>query len=271
MIQKFCRNIIQIPILLLAIIFFHCNSTRSNINWGEDATISPGLDRIGESAAKAALQPETWTPIAAAALLAITGTDEKIQEWASQNTPIFGSSSKAKKASDDLVRVSLGAYLASVIITPGGDDIPDWLLNKTKGLIVGISAIWSTQFLTSELKNLTGKVRPDSSNNKSFPSGHTSAVAVNSLLTTRNIEYLDINTWAENSVKIALHTLTLATGWARLEANVHYSTDVLIGAALGNFIGAFLNDTFLGRYSDNVKLSSRLSADGFLMNIYFKL
>jgi hypothetical protein len=34
--------------------------------------------------------------------------------------------------------------------------------------------------------------------------------------------------------------------WARLEGNYHYPSDVLLGAALGNFIGRFLNDAFIG-------------------------
>ena len=35
------------------------------------------------------------------------------------------------------------------------------------------------------------------------------------------------------------------TGWARLEGNRHYPSDVLFGFALGNFIAAFMNDAFV--------------------------
>jgi len=35
------------------------------------------------------------------------------------------------------------------------------------------------------------------------------------------------------------------TAWARVEAGVHYPSDVLAGAALGNFLTAFIHDAFL--------------------------
>jgi hypothetical protein len=37
-----------------------------------------------------------------------------------------------------------------------------------------------------------------------------------------------------------------ATAWARIEAGAHYPTDVLAGAALGNFVSLFVHDAFLG-------------------------
>ena len=33
--------------------------------------------------------------------------------------------------------------------------------------------------------------------------------------------------------------------WARVEARGHYPTDVLVGAALGHFINAFIYDAFM--------------------------
>ena len=35
-------------------------------------------------------------------------------------------------------------------------------------------------------------------------------------------------------------------GWARVEARGHFPTDVLVGAALGHFINAFIYDAFMG-------------------------
>ena len=36
------------------------------------------------------------------------------------------------------------------------------------------------------------------------------------------------------------------TAWARIEKNWHYPTDVLVGAALGNFLGGFIHNAFMG-------------------------
>ncbi len=256
-----------ILIIIISFIFTQCSSTRPHHVWGEDATISPGWDRVGKSAADVALQAETWVPLATAVLLAVTGADTKIQEWAYENTPVFGSVTNARNYSGYLLKASTWIYLTSVIITPSGDEVPTLLLNKTKGLAVGLSAILSTQILTAQLKSLVGRERPDSSDTRSFPSGHTSAVAVNSMLTSRNIEYLRLNRYVEGSLKIALSTLTLVTGWARVEGNLHYPTDILFGAALGNFIGAFINDSFLGKYSGNIKLSTNFNKQSTYLNL----
>jgi len=265
--NQFPNSIKYIFFTALCIMLTHCSSTRANRAWGEDATISPGWKQVGVSASSAALQTETWAPLATAVLLAITGADSKIQEWAYQNTPVFGSVDKARNASDDFVKVSTWIYLSSVILTPSGNEFSVLLLNKTKGLAVGVSAIVSTQFLTSKIKTLSGRQRPDSSDNRSFPSGHTSAVAANTMLTRRNIEYMTLAPWAENSLKIGLNTMTLATAWARIEGNSHYPTDVLFGVALGNFLGAFINDTFLGKYSSNIKLSTNFNKQSTYLNL----
>jgi len=40
--------------------------------------------------------------------------------------------------------------------------------------------------------------------------------------------------------------VALGTGWARVEAQKHYPSDVLAGMALGNFMAAFIYDAFMG-------------------------
>jgi membrane-associated phospholipid phosphatase len=117
------------------------------------------------------------------------------------------------------------------------------------------------------MKTWTGRTRPDNSDTRSFPSGHTSAVAVNASLTNRNIEYLAFNPFYEGALKAGMHTLTLATGWARIEGDKHYPTDVLMATALGNFVGNFINDSFLGRFSYDINLTSRINPD----NVYLSL
>ena len=246
--------------LVLSVLLLHCSSTKPHHSWGEDATISPGWERVGKSAADAALQAETWIPFGTALLLALTGTDSEIQKWASQEFPIFGSQTNAIEASDNLLKVSNLVYLTSVVVTPSGNDPAAMILNKGKGLAAGIGAIILSQILTRGLKTLTQRERPDNKNNRSFPSGHTSAVATNMMLTSRNVEYMQLNPFLEGSIKIALNTMTLATGWARIEGNKHYPTDILFGAALGNFIGAFINDVFLGRFAYNIKLTTHLDS-----------
>ena len=41
-----------------------------------------------------------------------------------------------------------------------------------------------------------------------------------------------------------------AVGWARVEGEKHFPSDVLAGAALGYFLNAFVHDAFLGLPED---------------------
>jgi hypothetical protein len=47
-------------------------------------------------------------------------------------------------------------------------------------------------------------------------------------------------------IDAGLTGLTLATGWARVEAGFHYPSDVLVGMAIGDFNGAFFDGAFMG-------------------------
>jgi hypothetical protein len=44
--------------------------------------------------------------------------------------------------------------------------------------------------------------------------------------------------------------LATFTAWARVEAQKHYPSDMLAGAALGHFLTAFIHDAFLGLPED---------------------
>ncbi len=66
--------------------------------------------------------------------------------------------------------------------------------------------------------------------------------------------------------------MTAATAWARIEAKRHYPTDVLAGAALGNFIGAFINDAFIGiNHSHEVNVHFSQDENILMVNLNFKL
>jgi membrane-associated phospholipid phosphatase len=45
-------------------------------------------------------------------------------------------------------------------------------------------------------------------------------------------------------------TLAAGTAWARVEAQKHFPSDILAGAALGNFVASFVHDAFLGLPDD---------------------
>ena len=67
-------------------------------------------------------------------------------------------------------------------------------------------------------------------------------------------------------------TLSAGTAWARVEGGVHYPSDVLAGAALGNFTAVLLHDLFLGPPGEEgLQIAVRpLEGDGLALAVYGK-
>ncbi len=102
-----------------------------------------------------------------------------------------------------------------------------WSQGDTEGLKQLTYTMATTVGAAEVLKNTVHSVRPDGSDNKSFPSAHT-AVAFAA------VRYMD----KRYSAEIAPYTPWLyaaagLTGVARVQANKHHWQDVLAGGALG--------------------------------------
>lgn len=94
-------------------------------------------------------------------------------------------------------------------------------------LEAGLS-IAAAQGITQLLKRVVDKPRPDGSNNRSFPSGHTATAfaAASSILERRGADE-----------GIPAMTLAALVGHGRVEARKHDWQDVLAGAAIGGVSG----------------------------------
>lgn len=214
--------------------------------WGRDARAAPGWARARDAAVNAARSPFTWAPVIGAIALQFGGLDNDIAEEAMDNTPIFGSMSAAHDASDVLRGASWVLYATTGSLAPAVDDAPAWQA-KLRGFGVGAAAMAGTQAFTAGLKSGTDRERPNGRDDSSFPSGHASATAVALRLTQRNLEYFDLAPNARRTLHAGFGAIGAMTGWARVEAGEHYLSDVLVGGALGNFLGMFVSDAFLGR------------------------
>jgi hypothetical protein len=214
--------------------------------WGQDATLAPGWDRVGQAAWKAATAPATWAPAAGALALQVGSADRNLQQWAAKRTPLFGSQENADGMSNDLRDTAGVIWIASAVATPSGDTAEDWSLAKLKGLGVETGAGILTRGIVGALKSGTDRTRPNGIDKDSFPSAHATGAALYSTFASRNIEALHWSPVATTASQIGLGALTAATAWARVEANQHFPGDVLGGMAIGHFIGAFFTDAFMG-------------------------
>ncbi len=223
-----------------------CGTLPNGRRWGDDVTLWPSGARLGRAAWNALSHPMTWAPIAGAAVLQIDRWDERISDWATDTTPLFGSVEKAEDARGWTGNASDLLYFASVIATPSGDEPLDWAWAKTKGLAVGMGARVATLTSVDLLKVAVGRERPDGSNDKSFPSQHAAAMSVNATLTSQNLRSMSLPVGARYSLDAGSIGLAAFGSWSRVEADGHYPSDVLAGVALGHFLARFFEEAFLG-------------------------
>lgn len=93
--------------------------------------------------------------------------------------------------------------------------------------------------IVNTIKHSANKLRPDGSNNHSFPSGHTATAFM--CATMLHKEYGHISPW----ISIGGYTVATATGISRILNNKHWVSDVLAGAGIGILtteLGYFLAD-----------------------------
>ena len=268
MVQQSARLFLVISASLLVT---SCATLKNGRGWGQDVTLTPGWRRIGDSAKDALQNPKVWGPVLGAVILQIDRMDKKVSNWAVQHTPVFGSQAHAHHASSTLITVSNIAYWMSVLATPSGEHPKEWLVSKSKGVAVGVTANQLTFHLTRVLQRTTERERPnEDSDFTSFPSLHTSYAASQIMLASKNIDHCLLSRPLKFGVRLGFETITVGMAWARVEAQQHYPSDVLAGMALGYFVSAFFNDAFLGvDRSEDITLTIEPTTESAVVRMYW--
>ena len=123
-----------------------------------------------------------------------------------------------------------GNFGGSFLVQTGAS-VATWAVGKMSGnrktMEVGgdlVRAQFVSQVLVQGVKLMTRRERPDDSNNHSFPSGHTSSAFATAAVLERHLGW-----------KAGLPAYGFATyvGMARMSANKHHLSDVIMGAAVG--------------------------------------
>lgn len=105
------------------------------------------------------------------------------------------------------------------------------------GSIQFVEALAASQVTTEVLKNIVHKQRPDGSDYKSFPSGHTTAAFMGASFIHKRygLKY-----------SIPAYIGAAFVGYSRVEADKHYVEDVVAGAAIGMISSFYFTETYKG-------------------------
>ncbi len=193
------------------------------------------------SAREALLDPMTWVPAAGALVLQVDDLDDDLSEWAVDHTPVFGSKSSADDGGDVIVvalvaEMALTSLAAPKLETPCGRELHPFLVD------VGI--VGANGAIESVLKDVVTRSRPEGSSTSGFPSGHAMSAFTLSALSNRHLESVEMSTVLRGAAQVTNVALASGVAWSRVEASRHYPSDVLAGAALGNFFTRFFLDGF---------------------------
>ncbi len=247
-----------------------CGTLQNGRGWGEDAFSSPTLERVGQSAYRALLDWQTLVPAAGALLLRIDNWDQKISDWAGQHHPLFGSERGARNAGDIIYAGSYVEAYGTSFATPSGEDSGDWVRAKAKGIGVELLAFGLTGGTTLLLRETTHRTSPDGTYHYVFPSGHEALGVGNFTLSNRNLDYIAMSDEIRTPIQAGNIALGAVLGWSRVEGRAHFPTDVLVGAALGHFLNAFIYDAFMGLpESKNFGISVTPQRGGAILNLFF--
>ena len=119
------------------------------------------------------------------------------------------------------------------------------------------------------LRETIRRSAPDGAPNQ-FPSGHASLGFGNLTLSNRNLDYIPMSDKVRLPIQAGNIAYAAVLCWARVEARGHYPTDVLVGAALGHFINAFIYDAFMGLpESKNFGISVMPERGGGIVRVSF--
>ncbi|MEM6707293.1 MAG: phosphatase PAP2 family protein [Pseudomonadota bacterium] len=220
----------------------------------------PGLGAALRDSVRA---PSFWIPLAGAALVAAADVDSDWSDHAIDEQPLFGED--AQDLSDKLRDLSTVTALTTALFAPADD-----ARARGERLAVNLGVMLTEGAITTGLKEISGRERPDQLGDRSFPSGHAAQAASRYSLTAHNLRVSD---WQGNRrwlLQGGAIGLSAATGWARVEASKHFPSDVLVGLALGNLLANTANSWWLQRGSGPA-VSFRPVADGVVAEIRFPL
>ena len=208
----------------------------------------PGGSEAWQAVRTAAAEPGTWAPLAAAGLLTINNADGRLTDWAIDHQPLFGHD--ADSVSNDLQKATTALWLTTALVAPS-----DSFGDKLAGVGAGFAAVALEGAVSTGLKEVVGRERPNGRNDLSFPSGHAGRTQALATMTAYNVNSMDLSEPARLGLIGGSQLLAAGTAWARVEAGKHHVSDVLVGSAIGHFLAAFVREAFFTGDSSAIAFS----------------
>ena len=214
--------------------------------WGSEVTISPGWERVKQAALNAAKDPGTWVPAVGATVVAASGRDRELTESVMGEGGRYELSREAAESSDRHRTRLDQLWMVSLLATDSGSE--NVVSNKLRGAFTQAAIVNVSIATTNGLKSVVrrggpGDDRP-ADEHDGFPSNHSVPPFTQAALIRRNLHYTSVNKFARYSLLAASYGLASASAYGRVEAGLHFVSDQLAGAALGNFLGLFMYDAF---------------------------
>ncbi|NQD36830.1 phosphatase PAP2 family protein [Permianibacter sp. IMCC34836] len=220
----------------------------------------PSAGQWRDSALSTAKSPATWVPLLAAGAIHVAGADQRLSDYAHENHPVFGSDQGANDVADGGIQALSVLAVGSALLAPTPAD-NDWT-DQAERVAVLIAAHSAADGTTGWLKGVFDRQRPNG-HQHSFPSGHATEAFAYATEAARNIDDYGWSPSQQLWWDIGVYSLASSVAWARVEAQGHYPTDVLAGAAVGHFISGWLYDAYLKTSFPDAQLVIEPSRDGF--------
>ncbi len=208
----------MLKVILILILVFGTTSVQAASPW----------DVLSKAHSEAIRDPNVWVPLLGIAALRTNDLDRKISDKLRKDTPIFGGTEEAKDASDGFRNNTMVTFLATGLYLT--KDYPKLLPSE-------LLAVEAKSNIVVQVKEETGRLRPDESDYLSFPSGHAASSSVYAEMAKININLLPVTDDTKHALNLTMDGMAVGTAWARVEGGRHYPTDVLAGYALGRYIG----------------------------------
>jgi len=201
-------------------------------------------------------------------LAAATGTAFALDHTALQHVSTDPSQVSAFRRASNITGIYAPVAAAGAALLAGTIH-HDEHLRETGGL--SMEAMIDTQLLTTFVKFAADRARPGayglsptagsfwpdghhSSGADSFPSGH----AANAFA----VAHVIADEYPEWKVKLAVYSLAAATGFERVGGREHFPSDVLVGGALGYFVGGYVFNHHSSRSKTHISFAPMIGHGG---------